>query len=240
MSGQPWIDGPFAALDFETTGTDPFTARVVAATILTVGAEGLIDEHRWLVNPGVEIPAEASAIHGITTELAQEEGVDAPEAIYEIAQTARSAWAHGLIVVAFNANYDFTVLDAEIDRHHGAEYIQAPGPVFDPLVIDRALDRYRSGKRRLADCCAVYGVDLDGAHSSDGDALAAARLAWRMAHSFEWLASMTLAELHVWQVEQHRLWAEDFSVYLARVGKPAVIEREWPVRRVPVAAKDAP
>ena len=38
----------------------------------------------WLVNPGIDIPAEASAIHGITTERAQAEGMDPAEAAEEI------------------------------------------------------------------------------------------------------------------------------------------------------------
>jgi len=34
---QPWVEGPYAAFDLETTGTDPFEARIVTATFVEVG-----------------------------------------------------------------------------------------------------------------------------------------------------------------------------------------------------------
>jgi len=230
---QPWVDGPYASLDFETTGPDPFTARVVTATLVEVGGGGVLAERHWIVNPGIEIPAEASAIHGVTTERAVAEGQDPGDAAYQIEDAVRACWGRGLVLVVFNAAYDLTVLSCEIARWHGDEYVRAPGYVLDPLVIDRALDRWRSGKRRLADVCAAYGVRQEDAHSSGGDALAAARLAWRMAHDYSAVGHRTLAELQAWQAASHIEWAEDFQRFLRSKGRADVIEREWPVRTAP-------
>ena len=230
MSTQLWVEGPYTAFELETTGTDPFEARIVTATIVEVGWAGVLAERHWLINPGVEIPAAAAAIHGVTTERAQAEGQDPGRAVYDIACAISQTWSRGLPLVVFNANYDLTLLQREMDRWCEAE-LSPLGPILDPLVIDRALDRWRSGKRRLADVCAAYGVRQDDAHSSPGDALAAARLAWRMSHDYSAVGHRTLQELQMWQAEQHVSWAEDFERYLRAKGRPDVIEREWPVRR---------
>ncbi len=235
---QSWVQGPYAALDFETTSADPFTARIVTATLAEVGGAGVLAERHWLVDPGVEIPAEAAAIHGVTTERARAEGLSAPRAVSEIADRLEEVAGRDVPLVIFNANYDATVLRCEEQRH--GLFATALGPILDPLVIDRALDRWRSGKRRLADVCAAYGVRQDGEHSSEGDALAAARLAWRMARDYSAVGHRTLEELQAWQAEQHVSWAEDFERFLRAKGGPDIIEREWPVRTAPVAAEARP
>lgn len=195
----------------------------------------MLAERHWLVNPGVKIPAEAAAIHGVTTERAETEGARADIAVYEITCAVAGAFAAGIPLVIYNANYDLTVLTSELWRHN--EALLAIGYVLDPLVIDRALDRWRSGKRRLADVCAAYGVSQDAAHSSGGDALAAARLAWRMARDYSAVGHRTLDELQAWQAEQHVAWAEDFERFLRAKGRDDVIEREWPVRTTPAEVR---
>lgn len=232
---QPWVEGPLAAFDLETTGTDPFEARIVTATIVEVGSAGLLAERHWLVNPGVEIPAEAAAVHGVTTERARGEGLSAPRAVSEIADRLEEIAVSGAPLVIFNANYDLTVLRCEEQRH--GLMAAMLGPILDPLVIDRALDRWRSGKRRLAYVCNAYGVRQDGEHTSGGDALAAARLAWRMAHDYSAVGHRTLDELQVWQATSQREWAEDFERFLRAKGRDDVIEREWPVRTAPMGVR---
>lgn len=61
-----WLDSPLAALDTETTGTDPETARVVTACVGMSMAPGQWSPMEWRLNPGVPIPAGAAAVHGIT------------------------------------------------------------------------------------------------------------------------------------------------------------------------------
>lgn len=50
-------DGPMTALDFESTGVDIETARVVTACTAIVGGNQPPLVRRWLADPGVEIPA---------------------------------------------------------------------------------------------------------------------------------------------------------------------------------------
>lgn len=55
------------SLDIETTCTDPTTARIVSVGLARTDGDDLTVAS-WLVNPGVPIPPEATAVHGITDE----------------------------------------------------------------------------------------------------------------------------------------------------------------------------
>lgn len=234
-----WADQTMLAFDTETTGPDPLTARIVTATATMITPGGAITTTDWLADPGIEIPVEATAVHGITTEHAREHGRPAAEVIAEIRRVLEWYWAEGIPVVAFNANYDLTVVGRECARHDLPPFVVA-GPVIDPLVIDRHIDPYRRGKRRLADVCTHYGVSLDRAHSSAADALAAARVAWKIAQRHPEVGTLELRALHQQQAQWHASWAEGFESWLRDAKRrdgaseaelnAVVVEREWPVR----------
>ena len=57
-----WHRLPLASLDFETTGIDPHTDRVLSYALLDLPGF----EITGLVNPGVPIPEAAAQVHGIT------------------------------------------------------------------------------------------------------------------------------------------------------------------------------
>src|SRR5690606_40867454 len=93
--------GPLASFDTETTGTNPNEARIVTAAcwLITPGHD---KKHReWLVNPGVEIPAEATQVHGITTEQARKQGQPAA-AVAEIASAVLYAYRNQIPVIVYN------------------------------------------------------------------------------------------------------------------------------------------
>jgi DNA polymerase-3 subunit epsilon len=135
--------------DLETTGVDVDTSRIVSACVAVLDADGeVVSRWNWLADPGIEIPPGASAVHGITTERAQAEGRGAQLVIAEIVQTLRVLFDSSIPVTIYNAPYDLSLLDREC-RRHGLEPLETVGPVIDPLVIDKAVDRYRAGKRTL-------------------------------------------------------------------------------------------
>lgn len=223
-----WLTGDAVAFDTETTGTDVFNDRIVTACAVLVGKRGAFFRGRWLLNPGVPIPAAATAVHGITDEQALAGGMDAGDGALDIAIALGDAWSKGLPAIIMNAHFDLTMLQVELQRHGHAP--MAIGPVLDPLVIDRGLDPYRKGKRTLAALAQHYGVKQDGAHSSDGDALTAARIVWKQAREPR-LEQHSLAQMQEWQQRQHAEWAGQFELYLRQQGKPETINRDWPVRR---------
>lgn len=234
-----WANGPMAAFDLETTGTDTESDRIVTASVVVVGRDVETESHEWLVDPGMEIPAEASAVHGVTTEMARSEGVDAAGAIEEITTLLARFQAEDVPIVAFNARFDLTMLDREA-RRYGVEPLEARlgGPegllVIDPLVLDKQCNRYRSGKRTLSILCEIYGIRLEEAHRSHADALAAARLAWKQARTEAELAELDLPTLHESQIAWAAEQAASLEAYFREKGRDETVEQAWPV--VPVAA----
>jgi DNA polymerase-3 subunit epsilon len=231
-----WADGLLLSFDTETTGTDPETARIVSAACLWRNALTAPEDRSWIVNPGIPIPPEATAVHGITDEIAGA-GLQPAEALPEIVEQLRTALRVGAAIVIFNAPYDLTVLDRECARY-GVPLDLSGLQVVDPLVIDKALDPYRSGSRKLVDMAALYRVPEDGRpHGAAADALMAARLAMRLSRLPE-IAEMTLAQLHESQIGWRFTQAASFEAYLDRKNKSLppeeqgpfqAIARDWPV-----------
>ncbi len=62
------LERPLAVIDTESTGLNPDTARIVSLSVLRVEPDGRRSLRSELVNPGVSIPAGATAVHGITNE----------------------------------------------------------------------------------------------------------------------------------------------------------------------------
>lgn len=235
-----WASGALCAFDIESTGVDIETARIVTACVARVGGGTEGYSNRFLADPGVDIPAEATAIHGVTTEHAREHGQPAPVVCATIAARLYEAWRDGLPVVGFNVCYDLTVLDRELRRHHGRS-LTVGGPVLDPLVIDRHYDRYRRGPRKLDAICAHYGVAQDGLHTAEGDAVAAARLAWKQARTYPELAAMGPDELTAAQAGWYRTWTVEFAQYLRGRGRTDDLPGEaWPVRPAALFAEGQP
>ena len=78
-----WHSGLIYAYDCETTGIDVETDRIVTATLVKIdGSE--VESREWLINPGVEIPDEATAVHGVTTLHARACGDDPAVACAQI------------------------------------------------------------------------------------------------------------------------------------------------------------
>jgi DNA polymerase-3 subunit epsilon len=229
-----WATGPLVGFDTETTGVDVDRDRIVtAAVVRRVG--GATTTWTWLVDPGVEIPEAATAVHGITTEHARAHGRPPREALEEIATLLAAGLARGEALVAYNAAFDLSLLDAEL-RRHGLRTLpeRIGGPVrgvVDPLVLDRWVDRYRPGKRRLGDLAAHYGVATDTLHAADADVAATLDVLAELCRRYPGLARTDLGRLHDAQVRAHRRWAESFNLWRARQGLDGPgAELTWPLR----------
>lgn len=222
-----WLSGDVMALDLETTGPDPETARIVTCAAIRCGAAGAQPLGHWLVNPGCPIPPEATAVHHITDDIAAT-GWTTKEAMRAIYGVISREGIHGLPLVIMNASFDLTVLMNEAQRNDvGFGF----GAILDPRVIDLACDRYRKGKRKLTDLAAHYKVKLGEAHTADGDALTAARIVWAQAKHYPLIAAFTLEQMQTFQAEAYREWAEHLAEYYASQGKHEVIDRSWPIRK---------
>ncbi|TQL53636.1 exonuclease domain-containing protein [Subtercola boreus] len=219
-----------AVFDLETTGIDVETSRVVTANVSIIDHTGRVESRvDWMANPGVPIPEGAAAIHGVSTERAVAEGRPAADVVAEIVDALTDALDQGLSIVIYNAPYDLTLLDREA-RRHGITPLREPLPIVDPLVIDKALDRYRKGKRTLEVTALHYEVELLDAHDAGADAIAAGRVAQSLASRYAVELEMTQHQLHLSQAGWFADQATSFQDYMRRTKDPDFTARTaWPL-----------
>ncbi len=167
----PWHDSVIAFIDTETTGRDPEVDRLVEVGIV-LGRGGEVFERRgWLIHPGIPIPAESSAIHGIKDEDVADKPAFAdvfPEIL---------AFLGNAIPAAYNASFDRAFILAAVARM-GIEVAEPPPALrrevdwVDPLVFARELYKEEQS-RALGEMTQRLGIALENAHRATDDAEAA-------------------------------------------------------------------
>ncbi|MEE4420028.1 MULTISPECIES: exonuclease domain-containing protein [Streptomyces] len=238
-----WYDGPLAAFDTETTGIDVERDRIVSAALVVQETPRSAPRiTRWLINPGVEIPEAAIAVHGLTADHLALHGRWPAPVVEEVARALAAQSVAGRPLVVMNAPFDLTLLDRELKRHRASSldaYLGGhPLRVLDPRVLDKHLDRYRKGRRTLTDLCAQYEVELTEAHDAAADALAALRVVRALGHRFaDRLGTLHPAELHTRQAIWYAAQARGLQAWFARSGSTESVDPHWPLRpELPAAA----
>lgn len=241
----PWWDNKLAAFDCETTGVDVFNDRIVTAALVQIRPGARPKTFGWLINPGIEIPQDATDVHGISTQMVKARGADPAVALFEVTAALAYPMSTGIPVIAMNAAYDLTILEEENHRHNlpclkERLHPRLIGPVIDPFVLDKHVDPYRKGGRKLTDLCRHYGVTLAGAHSSAGDALAAARVATVICRRYDDLSHMSLTELHEAQVGWRRQQQDSLRAYFDKKGTVHDgCDGHWPIQQRAIATQEA-
>lgn len=113
-----------AVLDFETTGIDPTQCRIVEAAVVSESGDTLFHS---LLNPGIPVPPEASAIHGYTDAML------ATRPRFAEVAPALLASLDGRTLAGYNViAYDLPLLNAELKRVGRAPY---EGPTLDAFLM---------------------------------------------------------------------------------------------------------
>ena len=131
------------AWDTETTGVSVHEDRIVTAALVVRGGGRPDRTFSYLLNPGVPIPPEATAVHKVTDERVQADGADPKQALDEIATHLAAALRYGMPVIAFNHSYDWSVLHYDLVRN-GLPTVEerlstAPYELIDPHVLDKQI-----------------------------------------------------------------------------------------------------
>lgn len=197
MTDTPWFAGPMTAFDLETTGTDVESDQIVTAAAISLGGGRPTKAWNWMAAVDIDIPAEATAIHGISTEEARKNGQPPGEVVDAVAARLSQSLRDVSPIVGHNVVYDLTLLDREL-RRRGLPTLQErcnrQGPVICTRVLDQHVLKYRRkpekrpdeekapGARTLKNTARVYGFGWDeqAAHGCEYDAMMAARLAYRI------------------------------------------------------------
>lgn len=245
MSAVKWAEQPCLAFDVETTGVSVWEDRIVTAALVEIRPDQHPQADGWLVNPGVEIPEGATAIHGVTNEHAQANGLPPAEVLEVITTTLASWMSEGLPVVAMNAAYDLTMLEVE-NRRHGIRPLTARlgrwgiQPIIDPFVMDKYAHQFRKGGRKLTDLCTLYGVPLgDDAHDAGADALAAGLLWRKVIEKYPAkFRGLDLAGLHKAQIGWRAEQQDSLREYFDRQGKEHDgCDGSWPLLMPPAGVE---
>ena len=144
------LDRPLAVIDLETTGTDPKCDRIVEVSVLKLTTGGEPDHRTRRVNPGVPIPPEATAVHGIT----DDDVADMPT--FRAIAPGLARHLDGCDLAGFNVlNFDLRLLVAEYNRA-GMTF-----PVAGRRVVDACNIYHRREPRDLTAayrfyCCLLY------------------------------------------------------------------------------------
>ncbi|MFD6400703.1 exonuclease domain-containing protein [Nocardia sp. NPDC060249] len=224
-----WTEMPLAAFDLETTSPDPHTARIVSACVLRIDG-GQVARRHWIANPGIPIPAEATEIHGFSDEYVQKHGHPHDQVVAEVVAELRAVWAEGRGLTVYNANYDLSLIATQDPT------FTVGGLVVDPFVLDKQYDRYRkgAGQRKLSAVMIHYGMRLDDAHDAEADALAAARLAWKLPRVYPTLAEFAPDQLMERQTHWYREEGHRYADWLRRNDRdPSTVRTEWPIQTAP-------
>lgn len=177
-----WIDEAVAFVDTETTGREPELDRVIEVGVV-IGQRGqIVRERSWLINPGVPISEESTAVHGIK-DSDVEHCLSFREVLPEITEFVGTS-----IPAAYNAAFDKAFLLAELGRAMGPTLGGATlPPLFrrevewiDPLVLARELYQGEQS-RALGDMAQRLGIDLTNAHRAADDARAALQVLYAFA-----------------------------------------------------------
>jgi DNA polymerase-3 subunit epsilon len=175
--GTTWQDIPLAVVDFETTGRDPATDRVIEIGIVCFEKGVITRRESLLVNPEIPVPEESRAVHGIT----DEELSGAP--IFSAIVPQVIELLQGKLPVAYNADFDRGFFKAELERTVPRGMTEGDLPPaarddiiwVDPLVWAREILKELSS-RKLSDVTAHLGIPLERAHRAAGDAEATGRV----------------------------------------------------------------
>jgi len=138
-------------LDTETTGLDPYQGH----RVVEIGCIELLNRipsgqtfHRY-VNPEREIPPEAVAVHGLSRDFLKDKPLFA-DVVDDLI-----AFVGDAPLVAHNAAFDLTFLNAELER--AGRLGLARERMIDTLLLARR--KHPGSPNRLDDLCARYGID---------------------------------------------------------------------------------
>lgn len=167
-----WRELPFVVIDTETTGVGEGHAVVEIGAARFEGGN-VTGRYSALVNPGRDIPPEASALHGIH----DADVADKPPLAELAGELAKVCT--GAIPAAFNAPFDKGMLHASITGNDCLAFVpDCPWLDIFVAIASPKQDKWvpGPGRLRLEACCKRHGITLKSAHRAADDAEAAGLL----------------------------------------------------------------
>jgi DNA polymerase-3 subunit epsilon len=156
------LNRPICFFDLETTGIDVAKDRIVEIAILKVFPNGNKESKTWLVNPTIPIPAQATAVHGITNEQV------ANEPTFKELSSQIHAMIKDSDLAGFNSDrFDIPLLAEELLR------ADIDFDMRNRVSVDVQTIFHKKEERTLSAAYRFYcNQSLDNAHSAEADTTA--------------------------------------------------------------------
>lgn len=156
------LSRPICFFDLETTGIDVSKDRIVEISVFKVFPNGNKESKTWLVNPTIPIPAQTTAVHGITDEKVANEPTFA----------ALASQVHNMMkdsdLAGFNSDrFDIPLLAEELLRA-GIDF-----DMKNRVSVDVQTIFHKKEERTLSAGYKFYcNESLENAHSAEADTMA--------------------------------------------------------------------
>jgi DNA polymerase-3 subunit epsilon len=187
LARRPLAELSYTVFDLETTGLEPARGdRIVSVGAVRIVNGRLLHHETFdcLVDPGLPIPHQATAVHGITDEMVSGE----PPIADVLPYFAR--FAEETVLVGHNVAFDMRFLE----REGPPAGTRLDGPVLDTLLLAE-LAFGEAETHSLEWLGAVLGVDVTGRHTALGDALVTAEVFCRLIPLLDTKRLHTLGEV---------------------------------------------
>jgi DNA polymerase-3 subunit epsilon len=179
----------YLVIDTETTGLFDFSKpadadgqpRMASLSLIELDDElAQLSGCQLFVQPdGWSMSEQAASVNGLTDEFLTKHGAPVANVL--------EAYTHlidgGLIVMAFNAQYDLKILRGELRRADMDDrFDRTPNICVMKACTDlcRIPGKYGWKWPKLHEACQHFGIKLNDAHTAIGDALATAEIARRL------------------------------------------------------------
>lgn len=196
-----WSTYPVLSVDFETTSPDPLTCEPVEVAVVRFESGAIVARYSTLLRTREPIPAESTAIHGITDEMV----AGAPtleEVSHELVKLSE-----GAVPLAFNREFDRTIMHRYLSGE-GVTLFDPAQPWLCSLSMAWSADGGK-GRHKLRECCERRGIRIVGAHRAEGDAIAGGTLFFQiMGLAEKATMAQLLARVANVEAEREREFAE--------------------------------
>ncbi len=153
---------PLVFFDTETTGVDAANDRIIEISLLKLFPDGHEEINTFLINPGIPIPPEATAIHGIT----DADVADKPS-FYALSEILLGILSNSDLCGYNLLKFDFPLLRMEFSRNN-IEFNTLGINLIDPMRIFM-----KNEPRDLTAALQFYCQEtLEDAHSAEADIIA--------------------------------------------------------------------
>ena len=227
-----WQHEALLGFDLETDGLSDDCRPVSFALVDWNGR--VVKARHGLINPERPIPEEVTKIHGITDADVAERGGDLERSVRGIAGQLMLTSETRVPVVGANLRFDLSIVDRLYRGYNDGRSLRDDGwngIVIDVSVIDRHVDKFRKGSRKLSALCEHYGVPLEKAHTAAADAIGAVQVAVAIAEKYAEIGHADPEVLHVLQAAWRREWVSSFNEYRRSKDQEPIPEDEgnWPL-----------